>query len=525
VDSSLPFSSCVPGHCTQLHGARQGAWLTNITRQSKIAAEMSTEISPSAGKRPSWHLARRYPLEVLWRSLTAPGTVRMWLACLLVATILGALFPQAPLEVSDSPVSYQQWLATVRPLYGSWGEFLERAGLLNLRAVLWYRGLWSLAVCSLLLVGWEQIGPRWRAYRTLPSVDGLSSLLPDVSEVELQSTMSPEQVTEAMSSLLLGKGYRVRCDPTSDGGGWLTAQKGRSAWLGPVALHGGLLALLLAIVVNQHWGWRDGPFSLAVGSTHDLRRDGGLSLRYEGASERSGAEGSSESLRGVLTLWREQETGRRLLVRSGVPTLHRGLLVYQLAMGPAVRVTLNDAAGDSVALESLDQGGGARREILALLAEGQDETWIGAPSQGIALYIARDDSAQALARDGPVLHFQAYRGDEVEPAVDRSVAGIVSLELDGATCHLAVESFASILIVRRPGLPISAAGVLLAMAGLCTTRISFPRCVWLAIERGRRRGSRVRVAVGGRRRALWAGPLLDGVRLVLEASTSLEETR
>ena len=479
---------------------------------------MSTETSPSTGKRPSWHLAQRYPLEALWRFLTAPGTVLMWLACLVVATILGAMFPQAPLEVGDSPVSYEQWLATAVPRYGSWGEFLARAGLLNLRAALWYRGLWALGVCSLLLIAWEQVGPRWRAYRTPPWQEGLGSLLPDVSEVEWQSTRSPDQLAEAINSLLVGEGYRTRSEPTPDGDGRLTAHKGRSAWLGPIALHASLLSLLLAIVVNQQWGWREGPFSLAVGSTRHLRREGGLALRYEGASERSGEDAAYEDSSGTLTFWRQQENARRIVVGGGAPAVHRGLLVYQLTMGPAVRVTLADAAGDLIALESLDDGGGARREILAPLVEGRNEVWIGAPSRGIALYIARDDSAQALNRGDPVLHFRAYRGDEVEPVVDRYVAGSISLELDGTTCHLAVESFASILVVRSPGLLIAAGGVLWAVAGLCATRFVSLRCIWISIERGRRRGSRVRVAVGGGRRALWAGSVLNGVRSVLEAS-------
>jgi hypothetical protein len=520
VDDSPPFSSYAPGHCTRLQGVRQGAWLTNITWQSKIAAEMSTETSPSMGKRPSWHLARRYPLEVFWRSLTAPGTVRIWLACLFAATVLGALLPQAPLEVSDTPASYQQWLAKVMPRYGSWGEILERVGLLNLRAALWYRGLWALAVCSLLLVGWEQVGPRWRAYRRLPSEAGFASLLPAVSEVEFQSARNSEQAAAAISSFLIAKGYRARSALTSDGGGQLAAQKGRSAWLGPIALHAGVLALVLAIVVNQQWGWREGPFSLAAGSTRRLGRDGGLTLRYEGASGKSAADASNESSPSAVTLWRKKGTGRRLLVGGGAPTLHRGLLVYQLATGPAVRVTLTDVVGDSIALESLDDGGGARLEILAPLVEGQDEVWVGAPSRGIALYIARDDSAEGLNQGDPMLHFRAYRGDEVEPVVDRSVGGSTSLELDGATCHLAVESFVSILVVRSPGLLLAVAGVILAVAGLCTTRVASPRCIWIVIERGRRRGSRVRVAVGGKRITVWAGRLLDGVRSVLEASDS-----
>jgi len=477
---------------------------------------MGIDTPESRGGRTSWQLFRRYPLDVLWRFFAAPGTARVCLACLVVATIIGSFFPQAPPEADGDPMAYRRWLATVIPRYGSWGDVLSRLGLFNLRSALWYRGVWALAALNLLVVGVEQIGLRWCAWRALPSPDTLSPLLHDVSEAELRSTRSPVQVAEAARILLRGRGYHLRDGLSSEGTGCLSAQRYGLAWMAPVVLHAGLLMLLLGVVVNQRWSWREGPFFLAAGETHRLAHDGGQVVHLDETWPENGLVASSDHFRSVLTLQGSKEESRTIALRRNVPVFYDGMLIYQVASGPLVRVSASDAAGEPILLESLGTSEGVQREILILLQEEQDESWIGAPSQGIALHISRYNPAQAPARRDSSLRFRAYRGNESEPIVDQPIMGSASLDVGGATCHLAVESYASILVVRNTGIALLAAGSFLILVGFGLIRILSPRCVWLDIT-GRKKGSRVLVTTGGRGTTAWAGSLLDDASRMLEA--------
>ncbi len=477
---------------------------------------MSIETPVSTGERTSWNLFRRYPLDVLWRFFATPGAAQVWLTCLLAATLAGAFFPQAPLRVDNDPTAYHRWLATIVPQYGSWGDWLSRLGLLNLRSALWYRGLWALAALSLLVMGVEQLGPRWRAWRGLSSRDPLSPLLHDVSETELRSTTSPDEVAEAVSASLRGKGYRLRTGLSPEGVMRLYAEKHGLAWVAPVVLHAGLLLVLLGAVVNQHWSWREGPFSLAAGETHPLAHAGGQVLRLDASWVEGTRVGSAGYFRSVLTLEGPEGGSRTVALRRNVPVLHDGILIHQVGSGPAVRVSASDPSGSPIALEPLGSSGGAQHEILLLLREGQNELWIGAPSRGIALHMSRHDSTRDAFQGEPVLRLRAYRGDESEPVVDQPLEGSTLFDVDGATYRLTVESYASILVVRSPGLVLPVVGSLLALVGCCLVGIPSPRCVWLDISGRRRNGSRVLVTTGGRRMGFWAGPLVDDLRRTVE---------
>jgi len=490
--------------------------LTNGTLQSKIPSVMGIDTPESSGGQTSWQLFRRYPWAVLWRFFVSPGTARVCLACLIVATIIGSFFPQAPSEADGYPMAYHRWLATVIPRYGSWGDVLSRLGFFNLRSALWYRGLWALAALNLLIVGLEQIGLRWRAWRALPSPDTLSPLLHDVLEAELRSTRSPVQVAEAARILLRGRDYHLRDDLSSEGTGCLSAQRQGLAWMAPVVLHAGLLILLLGIVVNQHWSWTEGPFSLAVGQAHHLGRDGGLVLCLDETWPEDGLEGSQDQFYSVLTLRQSKDKSHTVVLRRNVPVFYDGLLMYQVALGPVVRVSASNAAGEPILLESLGTSESAQREILILLREEQNESWIGAPSQGIALHISLYDPVHDLIQGNSALRFRAYQGDEPEPMVDQSIVGSGSLEVAGAAFSFAVESYASILVVRNTGLALLAVGPFLILVGFGLIRILSPRYVWLDIT-GRKKGSRVLVTTGGKGTTAWAGSLLDDVRRMLEA--------
>jgi len=480
---------------------------------------MSGETHVSTEERSFLSLVRRYPLETLWRLLASPAAARIWLTCLLVATIAGALIPQAPPEANGDPTSYRRWLATVITPYGVWGEPLSRLGLFNLRTAVLYRGLWGLATLSLLLVGWEQVRPRWRAFRTVPSQATLSSLVPNVSESELRSDGSPHPVAEAAATYLRSEGYRVWCDRSSDGSARIAGQRQGRAWLGPIVLHSGLLVLLLSFVLNQQWGWREGPFTLVAGSTYHLRHGSGLVLRLEDVSGSDDTAGSPGDLRGVLSLRQGQQPWRAIQVSSRAPAVCRGLTVCQTETGLAARVSLRDAAGESIALEPLDFSGGAQREILTLLKEGQSELWVGASLRGIALRVSGFEAEQGSAQGDSTLRLRAYRENETEPFVDRSFRGNGLAEVDGATCHVSVEPYASLAVAWSPGLLFSAVGALLALLGLCVASGPHPRCVWLEIEAGgRRRGSRILVATAGKGMALWGSALLEGLRSVLSAA-------
>jgi len=490
--------------------------LTNGTLQSKITVVMGIDTPESSGGRISWQLFWRYPLDVLWRFFASPSTARVWLACLVAATIIGSFFPQALPEADGDPMAYHRWLATVAPRYGSWGDWLSGLGLLNLRSALWYRGLWAFAALNLLIVGVEQLGLRWYAWRALPSPDALSPLLHDVSEAELRSPRSPVQVAKAARTLLKGKGYRLGDGLSSEGTGCLSAQRHGLAWLAPVVLHAGLLMLLLGIVVNQGWSWREGPFSLAAGETHRLAQDSGQVVRLDETWPENGVVASSDHFHSILTLQGSKEGSHTVALRRNVPVLYDGMLIHQVASGPVVRVSASDAVGEPILLEPLGTSGSARREILILLREEQNESWIGAPSQGIALHISRYDPVQDPARRDASLLFQAYRGDESEPIVEQSIIGSGSLEVAGATFSFAVESYASILVVRNTGLVLLAVGAFLILVGFGLIRTLSPRCVWLDIT-VRKKGSRVLVTTGGKGTTAWAGFLLDDVGRMLEA--------
>jgi len=86
------------------------------------------------------------------------------------------------------------------------------------------------------------------------------------------------------------------------------------------------------------------------------------------------------------------------------------------------------------------------------------------------------------------------------------------------TYDLAVESYDSILVVSSPGLVVLAVGGLLLLAGLCLELAMKPRCVWLEVAKGRKRGTRIAATLGGRDTDLWVESLLGDLAGALEAA-------
>lgn len=478
-----------------------------------------------------------------WTQLTSMRTALMLLFALAIVAIPGSLVPQRPVN----PIRVMDF-KEANPALGEW---YERLGLFDVYASPWFAAVYLLLFTS--LVGC--IIPRITTYaRALtappPRTPRNLGRLPE--HAAGSSPLTPDAVLDAAAAHLARRRFRVRRDADS-----VAAERGRLREFGNLLFHVSLVLLLGGVAWNSLWGYSGDvivvegqAFSNNLSQYDDFRAGGAFrasdlqpftiavdrfTAKFEtGPVQRGAARQFTAEVR------TQQPGGPESLgiLEVNHPVSAAGASIHLSSHGYAPVVTVTDPQGDvafsgpvvflpqdgnfsslgvvkapdarpaSLAFEgwflptaTVDARGPRSLFPDALAPELFLNAWSGAPQpetgRASSVYsLDKSHLAQMTTPEGQLVTFRLQPGQVVELP-------------DGSTLSFDDwRRWTKLQVSHSPGLPLAAASVLLAVAGLCLTLFVRPRRLWVRVAES---GGVARVEAGGLDRADSREGLADDV--------------
>jgi ResB-like family len=186
-------------------------------------------------------LEQRDSWRALWLFLTSDGVLAVLCALVGLMALVALILPQTPLNGTADPYAYSLWQTQAQAQTGSLYEILQGIGLFNVFQQTWVRLLMALLAAVSFLRLFDAAA-RLR----------LANLPAHVLRDELRVRVTDSAPTiAALQTALQHKRYRVVATAEE-----LHANRTPSAEGISIALHTGLLVLLLGALLNGLLGWR-----------------------------------------------------------------------------------------------------------------------------------------------------------------------------------------------------------------------------------------------------------------------------
>lgn len=469
-----------------------------------------------------------------WGQLTSMRTALVLLFLLAAAAIPGSLVPQSassPIKVADFARAHPTLDRIYRPL-----------GMYHVYTSVWFSAIYLLLFVSLIGCIIPRILTHARALRRQPPrVPARLERLPGHASAVVPAAEG-ERVGARAASWLRSHHYRVVADPD----GALRAERGRHRETGNLVFHVLLVVVLLGVAWNSLWGFKgtavvvEGqgfsntltqyddfhagamvdstdlpPFSLVLDS---------FRVRFETGDVQRGA---AREFNASVRLTADGHTSRRT-IEVNHPLDVDGARVHLLGHGYAPVVTVRDGNGQ-VALSGpvvfLPQDGNFRSAGVVSVPDARPKRLA---FQGFFLPTGTvgAQGPQSLFPDAlnPQLYLNAWSGP---PATETGrptnvfvldTTGLTQVSQEGKKVSFVLapgqgytlpdglgsiefngwKRWAKIQVSRAPGLPLTFAALLVAVAGLSMSLFIRPRRLWL---RTVEEDGALRVEVGGIDRA------------------------
>jgi cytochrome c biogenesis protein ResB len=176
-------------------------------------------------------------------------------------------------------------------------------------------------------------------------------------------------------------------------------------------------------------------------------------------------DGSPKDYRAYVQIM-EDDTKVERIIGVNQPFIYRGMSFYQISHGMAVAIKASDQDGQPLLLQSFAKGAETAAVISLPFWGHRSVRHFAVPDQDIVFQLVFYQSLPDYGYDGPVFLVQAYQGSAIEPIYSGFVEKSRSLKVSGATYHLALGQYGSVLrIVRDPAIAVVVSGLLLAIVG------------------------------------------------------------
>jgi len=412
-----------------------------------------------------------------WRLAISPRTALATLALLLVATVLGGLLPQASPGLERGSFQYHAWLGEARSQYGASVDVLESLGLLDVFSSRLFRLLLALASGVALLRMLQLWVPSWVSPCHFP-----------VGRRTLSLRCDSEETWQRVARALAAIGQRLARHAEARGVKYAVARRKWPQRSVPGLFYIGLLALLLALVVEQRWGWMGPPVELALGETQSLGRSTGLAVGLDQMAFLPRDDGTMQRFDSLVGLLRGARMEKRIVLGLGKPAAYRGLRLYQLGFGPSVQVGAHTAEGNALQVKDMLGDPTPQRALRLRFSGQQQERLLAIPEAALVVRLLHYPSLQAQGIQGRALHVQIHRASDGLLLAEEYLADSGQVGAGDTTVRVVFEYCVTLRAKREPGLPLAAVGGLLMLVGMVGFVVCPPREVWLSI-RSRRRGS------------------------------------
>ena len=262
-------------------------------------------------------------------------------------------------------------------------------------------------------------------------------------------------------------GWLYRIWPGEDGDADLWVERLAPAVWSDLVLHAGGLLLVAGLFVSSQWGWVEHDIPLAAGEEANITHTPGASLAVQSVAGEENDPGS----RVTLTL---PGGGRTEATVSRAGPLLGALSVFHSAVGPALRVTVDDAKGQKVLLQPSGARARPSTSVALKFASGQDEGYVTVPSLGLSVRVVRYQSLPEEGYHVPVYLVRAYQGNQATPLFTRHVWQETSYAWQSHTFYLQPEAFGQFTVGTDPGWWVMLAGVLLLVLGALARQVAAP---------------------------------------------------
>jgi hypothetical protein len=404
-----------------------------------------------------------------------------------LALLLVELLPQAPSSsVQQNP---ERWLAETASRYGSLGRLMQGAGLFDMQHSPWLLALLALLAFVLLLRLGLAVGDAWQRLRRVDPAATARAAQRWPLHAEVSLVGAVETLAAELTHDLHSEGWRVASVADGD---TVHASAERSIWgvLATPLFYLGLLAALAGLWLGQQTGWREVDVTLAPGQPVRLSQDDTLVLTAQ-------LEPAASAVERILIQRDGQPAEERVFAWLGAARA-AGVSVRRTGEGQVLSVSGRDAAGNAALLQPVDRSGPPQRSLMLVFDQPRAEQLFLAPDSEMVFSVVAFPALPERGFDGPTFLVQAFLAGQQAPIANQFIQDGVELAIDEVVYTLTTGRFVIVEVSRNPGLPLTLAGVALALAA-----------AWLAIWRpagqlaltvGRQRaGARVAVRLNAAR--------------------------
>ncbi len=402
-----------------------------------------------------------------WYNLASPKLTGALIAAILLATVVGLLLPQQlPSAAGDGPL----WIASLPAVLQLWGELLYFLGFARIFQSLWFwLPVGLLFLNSLIALAAYGPGSWERLSRSAPPITWQHPLAGRVEQVVRLSRL-PDRFLTTLPIPLREQGFFVY-EPVDPEARTVAAGQRRWAWLGIVAVYGGLTLLVTAVLMSHYFLQTDRT-TLFPGETQAIDL-------FEGKFEflRSG----SDEGRPWIIYWPDSPDSapRAYLGRLYQPIWLNNTLLLPVASDPILVVEASDAPNSRLQLVPIQEDLSPAERLNFPQPDAETPLYVLIPAVDLAVQILPGPDPTQNEYNVQVRH-----GDEETPSDNLMVQAGETIWIDDVRLMVFSDRSLRLWAYFDPALPLYVAGGGLAIIGLLATFVPFlrPMQLWLVPE-------------------------------------------
>lgn len=401
-------------------------------------------------------------------------------------SLMGIFLPQIPYDYTLSPEGSAWWLNNIAyAQVGAPAGFLYSLGFFDIFHSAWFFVpclllFLSILVCSLSRFG--KIRPAWR--RAALRRDG-EFYKKGKYNAELEINASVEEVYGRAQKTLKKMRYSLAGEE-KEAEAFAAGNKNRFSAFGTYFVHFSLFIFLIGIVLGLSAGFKNDSFIVFEGSAREVGYGTGLALYLKSFADEYWEDGTPKDYRSEAEIYKDGMLVKSGVIRVNHPMEWDGVRFYQSFFGPAVRMEITDADGETVydgdiALSGVSPDGDLQRpqgsvqlesgEIAVVVGQavnGEDPV-LGSGEMGLELYDAD-------------LNFLGWA--TLEKSAAQEVGGFGFTYTDDL-------KFSGFLVARDPGTGFIWTASVLFLLGLALIFYLPDRRVWISLAGVGENGTKV----------------------------------
>lgn len=395
-----------------------------------------------------------------WYALRDPRLTIAAIIALVVVSLLGWLIPQQ----SSATVDAATWIATLPVWLQRWGEPLFFLGLGRIFRSLW---LWLPLALLLLnsLIALADYGPgSWRRLgKTIPPIEWQHARAERAEQV-VRLPKSPDAFLDSLRTSLAEQGFSFYTGDEAEER-MVGAARRRWAWLGLLAVYGGIVLLIGAGLISNAW-LRTDRFTLApLEPVTSSLFNGEFELAEAGAGEQVGQVTYRADHEGSST--------QSLAWHLYRPALFNNVLILPIAVEPVLSVIVRDSADVPVKLIPVQEDLPPGNRLNFPLEGTGTPLYFLIPANSLAVQIVPNPASPE--------HYQVRvrRGSESSSSEDVEAQLGQPFAVDGLSVTATLGHKLEVIAYRDPAIVLYLLGVGLIGAGLVFTYVRPPVQLWL----------------------------------------------